>query len=556
MALPVTPLPSAPRKATDSVPSPSPSRSGKRRPEAKLAALVDPALPVADWASFFGDLTRRPEGEPVEWRVHDRTHIEFAIDYPVAEAPRAYTWEAYFFVPESFRMHEGSYDKKAIYDDLWSYVRYAVPDVPFFQLARVSDGTPLQRVEDALKAAAGTKEGSAEELFAMRMLRLFACQVRASGLAAMREIELSLGEPRADAERLGQRAVAFVATCNAVATALRDLLKRAEALPLPGSATVAALWVDEDVSMVLETLTASLALALERRSNGSPQIRATAERVAACAVKEARHRRDAGYDSVGSADAGERAVEHIEFRRHVLKRFTSSVLWLSLGVHRASAWVVHTLYAVAAAVAMAVALIAGLKTPTTNLLWYAILVVAAYALKDRVKAFLQNLFAGWIEKRFPDRKWTIQDRERGRAVGEVHERAAFLPFGSLPKEVLAARRMTREHPLEEQARPEQVLWHQKTLVAFGAGDKERANFPMLTEIFRLNLREWLSHADDPNRKMVFADPDDARIYSATARRVYNINVIYRLRTPGDEAPWQRLRVVVSRKGIERIEPIC
>ena len=115
------------------------------------------------------------------------------------------------------------------------------------------------------------------------------------------------------------------------------------------------------------------------------------------------------------------------------------------------------------------------------------------------------------------------------------------------------RRLTRAHPLEEQARPERVLWHQKTLtIARGAADAEVADFSMLTEIFRLNLGRWLSHTDDPNRKIVFADPEDALVYQVTTRRVYNINVVYRLCAGDADAPWHRIRVVVSRKGIERI----
>ena len=46
------------------------------------------------------------------------------------------------------------------------------------------------------------------------------------------------------------------------------------------------------------------------------------------------------------------------------------------------------------------------------------------------------------------------------------------------------------------------------------------------------------------------------VCSANARRVYNLNVIYALTTPGVEAQWKRIRVVVSRKGIERIDPIA
>jgi hypothetical protein len=208
---------------------------------------------------------------------------------------------------------------------------------------------------------------------------------------------------------------------------------------------------------------------------------------------------------------------------------------------------------------MAFALAASIgSSPTTSFLRYALPLVVAYAVKDRMKALLQTVFSGWIERRFPDRKWAIKDRERRRRVGDVHERAGFLPFRGVPGDVLAKRRLTRAHALEEQARPERVLWHQKTLVLTpteqpgdGTGD-----FSMLTEIFRLNLRRWLSHTDDPNRKIVFADPEDAQVYSVTTRRVYNINVVYRLRAGAADAPWHRIRVVVSRKGIERIDSIC
>jgi hypothetical protein len=548
------PLPDPPRPTV---------RTSKRRPQARLRSIGG-GQAVADWASLFGDLGRpapldAADDPPVEWRIHDRTHLEFAIDYPMTAARGEHTWEAFFFLPESFRLHEDSYDKKSIYDDLWSYVRYAVPQLPFYQLAERRAGGPLARAREALAASAGAENGSEASAAAMQRLRLYACLVRAAGVSAMREIEREIELPTPSAAQLRALVGPFVATCSAVAGALRALIDETAALPLPEEARIAARWTDEDVSMVLETLCATMGIAIENRAKAVPALRGYAEPLAAHAVEQARHRRDRGYASLGSADASERDIEHLEFRRHVLKRFTSSVLWLSLEVHEAAAWVVHTLYAFAAAVAMAFALAAGFRaTPMTESFFrYAVVVVIAYAVKDRLKAFLQSVFAGWIARRFPDRKWAILDRERGRRVGSVHERAAFLPFADLPAEVLSKRRSTREHPLEEHARPERVLWHHKTVsVAAGQKGAGSGDFPMMTEIFRLNLRRWLSHTDDPNRKIVFADPEDARVYSATARRVYNVNVVYRLSTSGSDSPWHRLRMVVSRKGIERIDAIC
>ena len=536
---------------------PPPGRTSTRRPRARLRAVGGEALAGADWASLFGDLARRPSlvpeiDPPVEWRVHDRMHVEFAIDYPLGKRPSSHTWEAYFFVPESFRLHEGTYHKKDIYEDLWSYVRYAVPPIPFYQLASLAEGSPLAATRAAL-AACDRKPGSSDEAAeATRRLRLFACLVRASGLAAMREVERKAStEPSLGAS--------FVATCTAVAGAFREVMSGALARKLPDDVATAARWTDEDISLVLETFSASLGVSLEARSRSDAPLGEVAEQLAAHAVGEAQHRRDRGYDSVGSSEADERSTEHFEFRRHMLKRFTASVLWLSLEVRQAATWIVHALYAVAAAAAMAFALAASVGTAgaEASFLRWALPIVVAYAVKDRMKAMLQSAFSGLVARRFPDRKWSILDRERRRRIGDVHERAGFLPFRKLPPEILSRRRITRAHSLEEQARPERVLWHHKTLtVAPDEGGAEGADFPMLTEIFRLNLRRWLSHADDPNRKIVFADPEDALVYQVTTRRVYNINVVYRLSAEGVEAPWHRIRVVVSRKGIERIEPIC
>jgi len=519
--------------------------------------------PIADWASLSGDLARPSHSvddpvAPVDFRIHDRTHLEFAIDYPIRDKVCVHTWEAFFFVPESFRLHESSYDKKAIYDDLWSYVRYAVPPIPFSRLTSTEPASHIAQLTDALTACAHKLDGSSESAEAMLRLRVFACMVRASGLTARREVLRGLDdEGLLRAHVAVELAASFAKTASAITKNFRAAVRRADPLHLPNEVLIAARWIDEDISLVLETLSATLSISLEERSLSEPKMVKIASDLAEFAVNEARHRRERGYTSVGSAMASKRKVEHLEFRRHLLKRFTASALWLSLNVRTVGSWVTQTLYALAAAVAMAFALIASLKATASsdNFFRYATLVILAYAAKDRMKALLQRVLVRWIERQFPDRKWLIRDWERRRTIGEVHERAGFLPYRRLPAEVLAVRRLTRLHRLEEHARPERVLWHKKMIMVPALNGDSSAKFSMITEIFRLSLDRWLAHTDDPNRNIVFADPEDARVYTATTRRVYNINVIYRLQTGGKDA-WHRLRVVVSRRGIERIEPIC
>ena len=103
-----------------------------------------------------------------------------------------------------------------------------------------------------------------------------------------------------------------------------------------------------------------------------------------------------------------------------------------------------------------------------------------------IKAFSQSSFTKWLAKGLPDRRKTIGDRERRHDVGEIIERVGFLPFRDAPAEVLRVRRLTRKQALEEQARPEAVLWH-KEAASFRPGLAASVSFPAAAESFRRKL---------------------------------------------------------------------
>ncbi len=513
-----------------------------------------PSDPLSEWASLVGDLTAPSEDRVPEWRIHDRTHLEFSVDYRLDDDKRVdeFTWDAYFFIPESLRLNKETYQKYRIYEDLQSYVRFAVPPTALRDLI----GDPLARVNEALSYS-----GREADKIAIREMRLFACQVRASGLSARRTIsDMLIDDPETTTIDVSAREL--VRRAGEVTIALRAVLAQTE--DRSEEVRLAAEWVDEDISRVLETIFASLAIELRATRKRSDDREETAGIVAFGAVTEARYRRDNELDEVGHADAGRREIEHLEFRRHVLKRFTSSVLWLSLDYRDAAKWISEALYAIAACVAMSFAVLAAAfhgpqwgNPEFNNDIWmWAVIVVLAYAGKDRIKATLQGTFSEWVAHRFPDRRWHLRDKERAREVGRVKERSSFLKPKTVPEDVWSVRNTSRRVDLEEQARPEQVLWHQKQ-VRLKPSEVAVADerFHALTEIFRLDLRRWLVHTDDPKQRIVFADPDDERIYSATAPRVYNIGVVYRLTKNGEPAEWHRVRVVVTRKGIERIDQL-
>ena len=113
----------APADAVDAAPGPAPERP-------------------SDWGSLLADLSRPRESGP-QLRIHDRTHLELAVDYDLADGKgeAEWHWEAYFFAPESLRLDSQTYGKQDVYEDLQSYVRFAVPDASFAALA----GEPIER---------------------------------------------------------------------------------------------------------------------------------------------------------------------------------------------------------------------------------------------------------------------------------------------------------------------------------------------------------------------------------------------------------------------------
>ena len=483
---------------------------------------------------MLGELS--PGDRPPEWRVHDRTHLEFAVDYPVATNGKddGYVWEACFFIPESLRINGATYPKGQIYQDLHSYVRFAVPGVPLETLVQ-----SVARLEKMLSTPKATQE-----------LRIFASQVRTSISAARRHVRELIENESDDAD---EAAISLANQSRALMERFRELRGGNE-----GSTTrIAYDYIDEDLSVLVETTLASLSLELREADHAK-----TAAKVASGAVAEAKYRASRDMDGVGHGDVDKRDVEHLEFRRHLLKRFSASSLNLNRQIDEAGKWTLQILYAVAASIAMAFAIVLAFYHGATwqqmgDLWMWAAIVVLAYAGKDRIKATLQGVFSRWVSKKLPDRRWRLRDPESKKTVGLVTERSGFSAQHELPVGVMAVRNSTRSHPLERHARPEEVLWHQKTCTWDGKVVREcDPRFVAVTEVFRLDLRRWLAHTDDPKQRIVFADPEDRHIYSATAPRVYNIAVVYRLRKADDQdAAWRRVRVVVSRKGILRVENV-
>src|SRR5690606_11706804 len=133
----------------------------------------------------------------------------------------------------------------------------------------------------------------------------------------------------------------------------------------------------------------------------------------------------------------------------------------------------------------------------------------------------------------------------GSLVCKGKERSRFLDPRELPEQVCDAHELDAEHHVEPNALPISVLWHHKVFELHNQEIQEAdPRFASITEIFRLDVSRWITHTSDPKERIHLANLTTGKIQAALARRVYEMDIIYRSYRRDDEehARWSRSRV--------------
>ncbi len=465
------------------------------------------------------------------WAIHDRTHLEISLRLPLprsASAPRAFCWESYFLLPSGLRVSQANNSKASLYRSLQSYFGLKAPSVSLPGLLRHAQHLPT-----ALQRGDGCEE-----------LKLFGCIARRSLVTARKHLLRRCA--RADAEQAASAVRRVVDEVGQITDEFRRLSTPAQ--------EVEQCWqlVDGYLSRLAEDFFARVSLALESASQAE-----AAAIAARAAAREAQYAVQRGFAALVPGTS-ERDVEALESATHVLKRFTSSALWLPFRVEPAGRWVLQVGYALAAAIAMAFAI--GLAryhgtTPRAESLgmWMAIVAVA-YAGKDRVKATLQNLLQRWLEKRLPDRTWSLLAPAGGDCLATAAESVAHIDPAQIPRAAQSALAAQTPSGALADTGLHRALWHRKAIRLDRAACKRiDARFQEAVELVRLDVSRWLRHTDDSPKRIYFAGVHDEEVREASAPRAYTIAVAYRF-CPNrcSDAPWQCARIVVDRNGIRRV----
>jgi hypothetical protein len=476
---------------------------------------------------------------------HDRFQIELKVSYPLPSGARyrSHEFDLYFFAPRNLGVRRENYLKAQFYSDLQSYLRLTTPTKPLDHFAAGPD-SPLARLRAVIEGA-GIREASEPPSSYERAIKLFCSMLK----SAVRDFSAYIRQT-IDPDDREQLVATFVESLQEVCREYRALRSR---IQLPGVAErtfEVYLFGDEWLSLLVEDRSYRLLEEL-RQAGQAEQASAALRRLV---ESEIDYRTRKGYPSV-SDEHGDNELP--VFRRSVLKKYMASILFLQTEVRKEGAFMRETLFGVAAALAMIFATaiafatqsIYGALTPAVF-----IALVVSYIFKDRFKELLRTYFQQRLSDFLFDQKTSVRDAAR-RPVGKCRECFDFVDEHRLPVKVRELRASHHITELESRWQGEQILVYRKRVRLKAKAVHEtfpEYDVPGVTDILRFNVTEFLRRMDDPTRELFVMDEDGyQRIKGA---RVYHLNLILHLRG-SEKDELLRYRVVLTRKGIKRIEPV-
>jgi hypothetical protein len=276
--------------------------------------------------------------------------------------------------------------------------------------------------------------------------------------------------------------------------------------------------------------------------------------------KETEHRVVRGYGSVLKIGDENEAYA---FRASVIKKYVGGVLHLSVDADREGKGMEQVLLALAAGISMVFATVVAFYFQsvygTFTLPAFAALIVG-YMFKDRIKVLVQTLFAGKLHANLFDRRINVKTLDGKYKLATVREKITFLKESEISPEVRAARRKDPFADLDNDRQGETVICHTKDIILNAdLFQKAFAGLPRisgLNDIIRYDVHRYLQKMDDPVEDQLLLHEGELKV--VPAQRVYHINVVsqYSSASLRNEKIYKRMRLVLNRLGIKRIEHIA
>jgi hypothetical protein len=494
-------------------------------------------------------------------RLRGKYQVEFKFDYELLKGKQtSYQISTYIFFPNTLGITPSSYSKGAFYRDTQNYIRLKTPELTLRDFTERSD-SPLNSIESII-----TQEGWAGNSRHNTQLKRHFKFLSAMFKTALREhfnlIYRRINEAAPDSKihlLIANLIEDFLVESRKITDTYRSYFPDFNLPNVNPEVFAAYQLTDESLSLQVEEHAIEMFEIVDQYVTKKGERAEFVQALTDYAQAEVKYRRSHGYPSIlNPEDDNEEFLYHTS----ILKKYAYSVLLLSTAFRREGTGLEQMLFAIAAGIAMLFATIVGFyfQQQFGNFTFPLLIVlVVGYMFKDRLKVFVQRFFARYLQNRLYDHRIVIRTPDGQRKLGILREKMTFVSEQDIPKAILKRRSQDQFVDRDSDGRGEYVILHLKEIVLFNRSFKGAyADMPEITginDITRYDIRKYLRKMGNISEERNYIDEGELR--RVTCQRVYHMNLISRYRTTSPEKAktYRRVRLILNRKGVRRVEHV-
>jgi hypothetical protein len=492
--------------------------------------------------------------------THDRYQVELKLDYQLDRGKIThYRISSYIFVPSSLGITEKSYPKDEFYRDVKNYIRIKTPEMSLRDLID-NDISPLRTVQQIIKGPSWYLDAGLNSQL-VHALRLFGAMFKSSLREHLNLVDkrIKVAPPQAIIHSLvGNLIDEMIDQSKKISDSYRMLYAELNLPYVSKEVFLAYSLVDEYISLLIEESATELFKIISRHYDATDQT-SHLQKLSEIVKRETAHRVLHGYGSVLKVDDEN---ETYAFRASVIKKYVSGVLHLSIDAQREGMGMEQILMALAAGISMIFATIVAFYFQSVygSFTFPAfVALIVGYMFKDRIKEFGQTLFAGKLHANLFDRRIIIRTLNGKYELAKLREKITFMKESEISPEVRSARQKDPFADLDNDRQGETIICHTKDII-LNADLFQRAFVGLprtsgLNDIIRYDIHPYLQKMADPVEDQLLLHDGELKVVHS--HKVYHLNFVseYTSISPRNEKIYKRMRLVLNRAGIKRIEYI-
>jgi hypothetical protein len=481
-------------------------------------------------------------------QIHDRFQFELKIGYTILKDDRKthYRIEIYFFIPASLDVNKHTYSKHDFYNDLQSYIRFKSPTLLLRQLPAEGPDSPLQRLRESFEQLLRRQDDVAAANY-VRQIKMFSCIVK----GALKDHVALLSRQNSE-NGIDTLIAEYLRIVPNLAAQYRSLKATIDVPSIPSMLYSTYAFGDEYLSLMVEESAFLIMSFLRKRQD--PRFREYLEQLHRIIQAETEHRAKICEGSIAKEGDDN---EELVFRKSVLKKFMSSVLYLRTTTEKEGLLLEQLLFALAAGLSMlfttAVVFYSQVRYGSIGFTIFLIIVIS-YMFKDRVKELLRTYFASKVQRSLFDTRINLFTAEK-ESIGWVKRVFYFTKERHLPSNISLIRNRDHITEIENSWMGEKIAVYAEKVNIFSKkliGLYKDYTMEGINNIMRVDISKFLRKMDNPKKPLFVLTEQGHKVTSG--QRVYHLNLIIKFASPF-ETSYKRFRVVMNRDGMKRIEEV-